>query len=1237
MIKLFKRCASLMLITAVLVTLLPINHVTASSVQPKFSTEANNRLANSNFDIYDSSNALATGWVQESWGGKRVSFEKHLSGTGTLAQKIVGNGINKNGYVGVSQGIQVQPNKAFFVSGRFNVEELTNAKVELYVDFYGQGGAHLGVNITEQTVISGANITLSNQGVIPLGTTIAKVHAIVRSIGDNGSGTFYVDAMNFSYSSTAQLLSNDSFDINTGTNGTSDGWVQEKWGANGASFEVIQSATGTRAQKIVASGISSNGIVGVSQLIQVQPNKPFLVSGRMNVEFLTNAKVQLYIDFYSKENRITGSNVTEQLEISGGNITLSNQGIIPEETTHARIHVLVRAISDGGTGTIYVDEINLFYGENNQLLSNNGFDTYTGTNGIADGWVQEKWSAKVSSSELVQLATGSRAQKFEGHEISSNGTIGMSQVIKVEPNKPFSIDGRMNVESLKNAKVQLYVDFYRGGNYIKGITITEKSVISRGYISFSKQGDIPAGTTSAKVYVLVRATSDGGSGTFYLEDINFSYGKDNQPQVKNIQLLENNNFDIYTGTNGIADGWVQEKWGANVASYQVVPSATGSLVQKIVGSEISSNGIVGVSQYIKVEPNKPFTINGTINIESLTKAKVQIYVAFFKEGNKNTGGNLTEETWISGGNYTVSNRGIVPAESTYAVVYVNVKATSDGGSGTLYVDELSFSYGKNNQLLSNSNFDAYTGTTGAAADGWFGGKWGAKNAAFEIAQSATGSRVQKIVGSEINSNGIVGVSQAIRIEPNKPFTFNGTINIESLTNAKVQLYVAFYKDGNQYTGGNLIEETWISGGNYTVSNQGVVPADSTYAVVYANVKATSDGGSGTFYVDELNLSYSENSQLLGNHSFDGYTGTTGSADSWLGSKWGAKNSSFSIVHLASGSRVQKVVGSEIGSNGIVGMSQAIRVEPNKPFTISGRMNVESLTDAKIQLYVAFFKDGNQQTGGNLTEQDWISGGYMTLSNQGIVPVDSTYAVVYANLKGIRDGAAGTFYLDEINLSYGDRSSELYDAGFENSLENSALAGGWEVSNKGDEISLITSKEDAVLNRTVYTYDSAGKIVSSSLFNKESNTHIGYKYDLNGNLLKRMKLVETVASKRVHEGSRAQKIVGWWIENGHYRGIAQTVKVEPGKAFNLNAAVNILSLRHAKVQMQVDYYNSSNQMVGTKVVDAAATTNGEYKNITIQDKTPLSAVYARVSVNLRAIAKDGAGIFYVDSVNFKYEQ
>ncbi|KPV61172.1 hypothetical protein QJ48_01475 [Paenibacillus sp. A3] len=649
--------------------------------------KTNNLLMNPSFDMSGGNNEVADKWGKEIWSAEESNFNVIPFTPTSNSQKISGSRIKNNGIVAVSQVVRVSPNKSFHVSGRFNIEQLSNAKVQLYVDFYNDSGFTGTASIVEtQNVTNGGYVTLSANGVIPSNTLYAKVYLIIRSISDGASGTMYVDMTNFSYESEENLLSNGSFDKSNQNNEVADGWGKSIWSTNTSDFELIRLPSGARVQKVTGSGIANNGATGVSQLVVVEPGKPFQVSGSMNIEQLSNAKIQLYVDF-SGPNGFTGVSVTESNVITqGGYVTLSSNGTVPPNTRYALVYALIRGTSDGASGTMYVDMMNFKYEAEPNFLANGGFDTSTQYNGAADGWGKSVWSARASNFELIRSASGARVQKITGSGIENNGAVGVSQAVRVDPDKPFQVSGRFNIEQLTNAKVQLYVDFFNATGGFTGANVTESNVLTNGeFVTLSSHGIIPPNTIYAVVHALVRGTSAEASGTIYVDMMNLKYATEGD-------LVTNGKFEVYTQNDGVADGWGKSIWGAANPNFELIRISAGSRVQKVAGTGIANNGIVGVSQLVKVEPGKAVNVIGSFNVEQLINAKVQLYVDYFN-GTEFVGATVTESSSITNGGYVpLSTNGIVPRNATHARVYALLRGVADNASGTIYVDSVGLKY-----------------------------------------------------------------------------------------------------------------------------------------------------------------------------------------------------------------------------------------------------------------------------------------------------------------------------------------------------------------------------------------------------------------------------------------------------------------------------------------------------------------------------------------------------------------
>jgi len=168
------------------------------------------------------------------------------------------------------------------------------------------------------------------------------------------------------------------------------------------------------------------------------------------------------------------------------------------------------------------------------LLVNNDFESYTGTNGVADGWSSLETAGATGNYEVVNtpVFSGTKAQKISGSNIpfdstkNVGGVVSVRQVVSVQENQPYVLEGQFNIEALSNAKVQIYVDFYskENGDYSGFLTygVSEYNQTTNGYVSIQKTGTTPAGAKSARLYAILRSTTDNGSGTFYVDSMKFT-------------------------------------------------------------------------------------------------------------------------------------------------------------------------------------------------------------------------------------------------------------------------------------------------------------------------------------------------------------------------------------------------------------------------------------------------------------------------------------------------------------------------------------------------------------------------------------------------------------------------------------------------------------------------------------------------------------------------------------------
>ncbi|MCM3748340.1 hypothetical protein M3223_13365 [Paenibacillus pasadenensis] len=697
------------------------------------------------------------------------------------------------------------------------------------------------------------------------------------------------------------------------------------------------------------------------------------------------------------------------------------------------------------------------------------------------------------------------------------------------------------------------------------------------------------------------------------------------------KVIQNPDFNDYTGTNGLADFWSPINWSSGQASFETLTDYNGVKIQRVTGANINTNEIVGVSQIIDVEPGKPYTLQSRIHVENLQNAIVQMYVDF-SNGSGTTGYDVVDHAKATGGFITLTTSGTVPKGTSKARIYILIRSQGSSGSGVVQVDYLNIDYKETSQIY-NSDFQRYSNTPTGVINGWYSVNWQANAASYEKLTTPEGNGYQKIGGSGIAPNGNVGIFQYIQVSAGKPFNVQSRIRISSLSQAKVQMYVDFEGDAG-YTGSNITEHSFVTDRFITLSNSGVVPTGTKFARVHILIRSLSNNAQGEVFVDSVEFNQNQQAlpeSILYNPNFNKPYPSNGVAEGWDIWNWQASQSAFETPINSEGKRVQRIQGSGINANGYVSINQSVQLAPGKPYHIKSRLKVESLNNAKVQLYIDFI-GVNGIVNAHVLDHAIVRDEYVTLSSSGVVPTDAIAAKVYIIIRSTGVNGAGSILVESMDMNYGNSDGLLIDSKFEQS--NRELSSAWNLIRdvSSDKWGVNPSQAG---QSAIYEYNNSGQLLFIQQKQANAAVFAAYKYDLNGNLIKRIKAQGTQVVSPLFEGNRSFKLSAWWVKQHDIRGIHQFVKAEPNKLLKVKASVNIQSLYKAKVQLYVDYYNASGQIIDASVTDLAGTTNGSFSNMQLQKTTPPQTAYARVLVILRALEDDAGGVFYVDDVNVTY--
>ncbi|PWK14309.1 fibronectin type III domain-containing protein [Tumebacillus permanentifrigoris] len=208
----------------------------------------------------------------------------------------------------------------------------------------------------------------------------------------------------------------------------------------------------------------------------------------------------------------------------------------------------VTAVNTGGESAAS-NTISLTPMASSNLLINPSFEngTASDTTGLQVG---KNWTSYVPTGAVPDLAvvtspvySGRYAQKVAGSGIPNGSAIDVYQSVAARANTAYTVSGMYNIESLNNAFVQLYIDFYDvDGHFIKsnsvkyGVTVpsymqltdndTEpgymlmaNTLTTTGYVQLTRSIITPANTASFRLYAVLRASANNASGTFYVDDL----------------------------------------------------------------------------------------------------------------------------------------------------------------------------------------------------------------------------------------------------------------------------------------------------------------------------------------------------------------------------------------------------------------------------------------------------------------------------------------------------------------------------------------------------------------------------------------------------------------------------------------------------------------------------------------------------------------------------------------------
>ncbi|WP_139329986.1 MULTISPECIES: hypothetical protein [Paenibacillus] len=174
-------------------------------------------------------------------------------------------------------------------------------------------------------------------------------------------------------------------------------------------------------------------------------------------------------------------------------------------------------------GDFAVDTANFEYESRKNLLVNGSFEK--AKNQIktsADAW--SKMAATNTGFELIyDDVTKESAQKIwdSGLGVGVGYFSGLYQTVQVVGGKAFRTNAKVQIFEIKEAIVQLYIDFVDAQNKFVGTFITDTALVNNEYVALNISESVPVTAVNARVYIILRSTSANGMGTFFVDSADF--------------------------------------------------------------------------------------------------------------------------------------------------------------------------------------------------------------------------------------------------------------------------------------------------------------------------------------------------------------------------------------------------------------------------------------------------------------------------------------------------------------------------------------------------------------------------------------------------------------------------------------------------------------------------------------------------------------------------------------------
>lgn len=164
-----------------------------------------------------------------------------------------------------------------------------------------------------------------------------------------------------------------------------------------------------------------------------------------------------------------------------------------------------------------------------------------------------------------------------------------------------------------------------------------------------------------------------------------------------VNLLENGDFEYYTGSLGLADCWGNYEQDGFVGTYQIEENKAmaGMRAQRMDAASLNGKSM-SLMQTVAVEQGKNYVLHSHIKVEKISNAKVNLTLGFYDANGKvvvwPASGSINDDT--KGEFFVLSMNGVVPQGAIRAAVQVNIIGSNGKGTASVIIDDMNLNYAK---------------------------------------------------------------------------------------------------------------------------------------------------------------------------------------------------------------------------------------------------------------------------------------------------------------------------------------------------------------------------------------------------------------------------------------------------------------------------------------------------------------------------------------------------------------